>query len=424
MVRLKNILSEVTKERAAEEYLSMLVKGTEWEDHVFIAGGYVRDQLLGKDAKDIDLVVALPEGGVKFAEWATRKIGNHSAGNPTIFPKFGTAKFTLRGVTHLGIDLSEIDVEAVMTRSEKYTPGSRKPDIAFGDLKVDVERRDATVNSLLKKLSTGEILDLTGRGRDDLTNGVLRTPLDPDVTFQDDPLRILRMIRMSAKYNWKIPIDILRSIRRNSAKLGEISRERVQAEVDKMLMTGHAGKALRLIKILKLAPYVFPSIDAVTDECLIDVDRRPVDLPLRLAAVFYSLPRAGEVAEKELRNTKYDTATIQMVKTILDNYRGVSDGINDPMQFRTLVSSIGENKATQVVRFLAGDAKNEASAMLQQQIQLMRANPLPVTGQDLISLGMKSGPALGAALKAIKGEYIKDPKTPTERYLSIAKQFI
>jgi len=311
MISLKNLLLEITKENVAEKFLSNLVRGTEWEDHVFIAGGYVRDQLLGSDAKDIDLVVSLPDGGIKFAEWVTKKVGNYKAGsNPCIFPKFGTAKFTLKGVTHDGVDLGEVDVEVVMTRSEKYTTGSRKPDVAFGDLKTDVERRDATVNSLLKKLSSGEILDLTGKGKEDLRNGVLRTPLDPDETFRDDPLRILRMVRMSAKYNWTIPMNILRSMRRNAAKLGEISRERVKDEVDKMLLTNNAGKAMRLLKALKLAPFVFPSIDKISDADLVGIGKRPKDLSIRLAALFYPLQNAGAVAEVELRNTKYDTDTI------------------------------------------------------------------------------------------------------------------
>ena len=82
MILLKKLLLEVSKESVAEDFLSKLVHGSEWEDHVFIAGGYVRDQLLGADAKDIDLVVRLPDGGIKFAEWATHQMGNHSSSNP------------------------------------------------------------------------------------------------------------------------------------------------------------------------------------------------------------------------------------------------------------------------------------------------------------------------------------------------------
>lgn len=422
MILLKKLLLEVSKESVAEDFLSKLVHGSEWEDHVFIAGGYVRDQLLGADAKDIDLVVRLPDGGIKFAEWATHKMGNHSSSNPVIFPRFGTAKFTLKGVTHKGVDLSDVDVEAVMTRSEKYTTGSRKPDVAFGDLKTDVERRDATVNSLLKKLSTGEILDLTGKGQEDLKNGVLRTPLDPDETFKDDPLRILRMVRMSAKYNWKLPMFMLRSIRKNVASLKNISRERIHDEVNKMLLTNNAGKAMRLLKALKLAPFVFPSLDRIDDTDLAAIDTRPKDLPIRLATLFVSLPEAGKVAETELRNTKYDTSTIQMVKMILDNYRTLSDDPVGPIKIRELVASLGENKTMQLARFLFGDAENPSTNAIRQQAQFLRDNPLPISGQDLIDMGMKPGPKFSEILSVVRKVYLSDPKTEKSKYLDMIQQ--
>ena len=425
MILLKNLLLEVTKESVAEKFLSNLVRGTEWEDHVFIAGGYVRDQLLGSDANDIDLVVSLPDGGIKFAEWVTKKVGNYKAGsNPCIFPKFGTAKLTLNGVTYDGVDLSEVDVEVVMTRSEKYTSGSRKPDVAFGDLKADVERRDATVNSLLKKLSSGEILDLTGKGKDDLQNGILRTPLDPDETFKDDPLRILRMVRMSAKYNWKLPMFMLRSIRKNAASLKNISRERIHDEVNKMLLTNNAGKAMRLLKALKLAPFVFPSLDRIADADLAAIGTRPKDLPIRLAALFVTLPEAGKTAEVEMRNTKYDTATIQMVKMILDNYRTLSDDPDGPIKIRELVASLGENKTMQLARFLFGDAENPSTNIIRQQAQFLRDNPLPISGQDLIDMGMKPGPKFSEILSVVRKVYLSDPKTPKDQYIQVIKSHL
>ncbi len=102
--------------------------------------------------------------------------------------------------------MSEIDIEAVAPRKEKYTPGSRKPEVSGGELEDDVKRRDFTANSLLHDLTTGETLDLTGMGKEDIKAGIIRTPLDPDVIFGEDPLRILRAVRFTAKYNWKISL--------------------------------------------------------------------------------------------------------------------------------------------------------------------------------------------------------------------------
>ncbi len=195
----KELMTEGVKEKALEDFIKKSIEGTEWQGKVFIAGGYVRDEFMGRDPKDLDIMVNAPNGGFEFAKWMTKKVGAYKGPatdppippkpdwnvdekgkpateadkaieqnwieklnniqklytNPVIFPRFGTAKFNLRGVVHNGIDLSEMDIESVMPRKEQYTAGSRKPTVTGGELKDDVERRDFTVNSLLKDLSTG-----------------------------------------------------------------------------------------------------------------------------------------------------------------------------------------------------------------------------------------------------------------------------
>ena len=425
-MKLKTILQEAQKDRAALAFLSQLVKKGPFANRVFLAGGAPRDMQLGADPKDLDVLVkGDSNAGIDFATWATKEIGNYKEGsNPVIYPRFFTAKFTLKGVTHDGIDLSDVDVEAVAPRKEKYTPGSRKPEVSAGELGDDVNRRDFTVNSLLHDLTTGEVLDLTGMGKDDIKKGIIRTPLDPDVIFTDDPLRILRAVRFAAKYNWKLPMFMLRSIRKNAASLKNISRERIHDEVNKMLLTNNAGKAMRLLKVLKLAPFVFPSIDRLSDTDLAGIDKRPKDLSIRLAALFYPLQNASAVAESELRNTKYDTDTIQLVKTILDNYRTLSDFSEDPTKVRELVASLGESKTMQVARFLAGDDDGPMKTIIRQQALFLRENPLPISGQDLIALGMKPGPKFSEILGAVKKIYLSDPKTDRQRYIQVIKSHL
>jgi tRNA nucleotidyltransferase/poly(A) polymerase len=135
MKTLTTLLTEGKVEKAAEDYLSKMVKRSPFKGKVYIAGGYVRDVVRGANPKDIDLVVAMPEGGIKFAEWLTKKIGVYKRGsNPVVYPKFGTAKFMMKGVTHNGQDLSGLDIEAVMTRKEQYRAGDRKPDVSPGTI--------------------------------------------------------------------------------------------------------------------------------------------------------------------------------------------------------------------------------------------------------------------------------------------------
>ena len=161
MISLKELLMEGAKENAALDYLQQLVRSGPFKGRVYLAGGAVRDMQLGKDPKDLDVVVTGGiDAGMEFAKWATQYMNNFKEGsNPVLFPTYGTAKFTLNGIIHNGIDLSDVDIEAVATRKEKYSSGSRKPEVSSGDLADDVNRRDFTVNSLLKDLTNGEILD-------------------------------------------------------------------------------------------------------------------------------------------------------------------------------------------------------------------------------------------------------------------------
>ena len=249
------------KEKAAIKVLGNIVKGTEFEGKTFIAGGYVRDLQMGIPSKDIDITVELPDGGIRFANYITKKLGVYKKdSNPVIYPTFGTAKFNLRGIDYKGLDLSDVEIESVMTRQEKYEKGSRKPKVGHGTLKQDVDRRDFTVNSLLQDLSTGEIKDLTGMGKNDIRMGLIRTPLDPDVIFDEDPLRMLRAIRFAVKYDWDLPMFMLKSMRKNADKLDNISSERIRDELDKMLVSKKPATAIRLLKATKLLNHVMPEV--------------------------------------------------------------------------------------------------------------------------------------------------------------------
>lgn len=251
-----------SKEKLIIEFIKETTKGTKWEGKVYLAGGIVRDEIMGKESKDIDIMVDSKNGGIEFAEWITKQVGNYKENsNPVIYPRFGTAKFNLHKVSFKGTDLSGIDIESVMPRAETYTKGSRKPDVEFADLKGDAERRDLTVNALFKNISTGKIIDPTGKGIDDIQKGIIRTPTNPDQTFEDDPLRMLRLIRFYSKYGWKIPYDIIKSIKKNAHKLENISSERIQEELNKMLITNSPEKAIKLLKVVDLLKYVIPEMN-------------------------------------------------------------------------------------------------------------------------------------------------------------------
>lgn len=209
------------------DYFRRISEGTKWDGHLYAVGGCVRDEILGAPIHDVDIAVDLPDGGVKFAIWLLRR--KYLVEMPVLFRKFGTAKLRLR-------KFPEEEIEVVQTRAEKYTDKtSRCPEVVNGTIEEDCFRRDFTVNTLYRSIKTGEILDMTGRGVHDIREGVIRTPLDPYETFDDDPVRILRCLRFAARFGWKIDEATMEALKSSVDRLAIVSRERWSAEFRKML---------------------------------------------------------------------------------------------------------------------------------------------------------------------------------------------
>lgn len=209
------------------EWFRDLIQGTPLEGHVFAVGGCCRDEMMGFEIKDLDLAVDLPNGGVRFARWLQKR--RLTTGRPVYFLKYGTAKLRLRR-------FPEDEIELVQTRKEQYTKEtSRCPEVAFGTIEEDCYRRDFTVNSLYYDLTNRRMVDITGRGVPDMQAGRLRTPMDPDETFNDDPVRILRGLRFANRFGWKLDREVFDAMLRHIDRLTIVSRERVHSELCKML---------------------------------------------------------------------------------------------------------------------------------------------------------------------------------------------
>jgi poly(A) polymerase len=230
---------------------------------VFVAGGAVRDEVMGKIPKDIDITVEAEEGGIVFAKFLADLLDLRA---PVIFPTYGTAQVVLKDLEYRGkrFEVDGVEIEMVATRKERYDdPDSRNPVVSFGTLHEDVERRDFTVNSLLKNLETGEIVDLTGKGLDDIANGVIRTPLNPDIIFGEDGLRIMRAVRFSVKYGWELSPEVVGGIKKNIHRLNNASNERVRDELDKIIAVNKLHIAIPLMDELGLLEKVLPEMHAL-----------------------------------------------------------------------------------------------------------------------------------------------------------------
>ncbi|MBR5639672.1 MAG: HD domain-containing protein [Muribaculaceae bacterium] len=310
---------EITK------YLGGLIKGTEWEGHVYAVGGCVRDEIMGSEIKDIDLCVSLPSGGIRFAQWLREN--GHTLKGVAVYPNYGTAMLHLKA-------FPDVELEFVQTRKEKYIDHScRNPVTAFGTIEDDCMRRDLTINALYSNVSTGEIVDITGRGVDDIKNHVIRTPNDPDVIYDDDPLRILRCIRFASRYGWEIEQDTMDGMVRNVHRLDIISKERVKDELDKMLTCQHPVMAMELLRTTGAMHYVIPELEqtynmeqneyhfgTVWEHTLAVIKHLKSDrLELRMAALLHDI---GKIRKRTMEDGKvhfleHELASSDMVDEIL-----------------------------------------------------------------------------------------------------------
>lgn len=217
----------------------------------FVIGGYVRDCFLGRPSKDIDIVV---EGsGIAIAEAVAQKVRT----NVSVFRNFGTAMLRYKG----------IEVEFVGARKESYNRDSRKPIVEDGTLEDDQLRRDFTINAMafsLQKEDFGALVDPFG-GIRDLAAGIIRTPLDPDTTYSDDPLRMVRAVRFATKLStdqleFRIVQESIDSIRRNLHRMEILSKERIVEELNKILVTSRPSMGFRLLEQTGLLDWILPQL--------------------------------------------------------------------------------------------------------------------------------------------------------------------
>lgn len=228
----------------------------------YVVGGYVRDIFLERPSNDIDVVVV--GSGISVAQALKDKLGRKA--HLSVFRNFGTAqvKFRQRVEGH-GTEkptYKEIEVEFVGARKESYQRGSRKPVVEDGTLEDDQNRRDFTINALaicLNKERFGELVDPFD-GIYDMEDGIIRTPLDPDITFSDDPLRMLRCIRFAAQLNFFIDDETFDALERNRDRIKIISGERIQEELNKIMMTHTPSKGLMDLHRCGLLQLILPEV--------------------------------------------------------------------------------------------------------------------------------------------------------------------
>ena len=451
-------------------YIHNIIQDTEFEQHVYAVGGSVRDLIMEKEIKDIDLVIDLPQGGVRFAEWCKE---HNYTNTVVIYATYGTAAMKILGQ----------DIECVMTRGEKYLDnGSRNPTVRFADLKEDAFRRDLTINALYYNISKKKVEDLMGCGVQDIRNGVLRVPMEMvseqmvDQTFIDDPLRILRVLRFHTKLGFKISDETFNAMKRNVDRLSIITVERINTELCKILMSKNARQGIELINEIGAMKYVIPELE----QCIglgqnsyhfgdVWVHTMAVlenhcnlfepDLICRLAALLHDIGKiecrtvdehgrvhfydhefiGSDVAKRILQRLKFDNKTIDEVCFIIRNHMRAKGFENDCRKMKEksinkfMYTCGNEERFLRTCQVIEADnLAHEKSHCITGQyarfVECVKTSKmfgyrLPINGDDVINeFGIEPGPIIKEILKQVMNNVYSNPDISRESCLKLMKQ--
>ncbi len=302
----------------------------------YVVGGYVRDYYLRRPSTDIDIVVV--GSGIALAEALAAEL--HTG--VTVFKTFGTAMVRACGV----------EVEFVGARKESYAPESRKPQVETGTLEDDQLRRDFTINAMAWSLDAahfGELID-PFYGMDDLEDGIIRTPCDADITFSDDPLRMMRAVRFAAQLGFTIEEETFDAVSRNAKRIEIVSKERIIAELNKIVLSPVPSIGFELLDLTGLLPLIFPDLAKLkgverrgthahkdnfihTLKVLDNVAKRSDDLWLRWAALLHDIAKPQTKAYDPKQGWTFHGHEVLGSKMVPSIFRQLKLPMNEHMKF-------------------------------------------------------------------------------------------
>lgn len=383
---------------------------------LYLVGGIVRDLELGFaiDQLDFDLTTnARPSEIKSLVAPLADAIWDHGE-------RFGT----------IGCMVGGREFEITTHRAEWYSSDSRKPDVVFGDdIEVDLSRRDFTVNAMAINIVDGNVIDpFDGRGA--LTRRELRTPIDPEVSFSDDPLRIMRAARFIARYNLGPTPAVVAAATTLADRLGIVSAERIREELDKLLAAERPGIGLRFLSEVGALPVAIPCLtNERAEQAIRLVDATPVNRAVRRGAVFVSCA-AGDRRDQisALRYSNEEKRSLLALLAGLDIVDGHDDGSWTDEKVRRLVDSTGYSQMD--VLFAVSDARSSQRSTLFRQAfttldaaeDLTSFDPVSTGDEIMTAFGLEPGPQVGESLKALRDRRLRAGPTSANKELAYLRR--
>ncbi len=434
----------------------------------YAVGGCVRDMFLGRESKDIDFVTV--GSGIELAEAVAKMLGKGT--HLTVFRNFGTAQ----------VKRHALELEFVGARKESYHRNSRKPIVEDGTLEEDLSRRDFTVNALALRINRegfGQLVDLFN-GLEDMEAGILRTPLDPDITFSDDPLRMMRAIRFATQLQFEIYPETFEAIKRNAERIKIISRERIVDELMKIMNSRRPSTGWQLLLDCGLLQLIFPELAAMqgvetvngrghkdnfahTLEVLDNVATKSDNVWLRWAALMHDIAKpvtkrwdekagwtfhnhnflGSKMVPRIFRHMrlpqdqkmKYVAKLVELhmrpIALVEDEVtdsavrRLINDAGDDLEDLMTLCEADITSKNRDKVKRLLGNFAlvREKIADLNARDEIRNLQP-PVDGNEIMAIfGITGGPVIGVIKSAIKNAILDGIIAPNDREAALALMY-